>query len=285
MAAVEKHLALAPEGAGAFPAQKADTLTVMGMAAVIYCLSTLMHEAGGHGGACLAVGAQPRAWGAFYFDCDTHLGPAWKWRVVAGAGNTVNLAVAILAGFLFRFTSWERSTTRLALALTISVNLFTWAGYFLFSGLTGIGDWGDARDGMLWQVPNSLYWRSGEFAFGLAAYLLAMRLNGRLFGTIFGGVDGSRRAGRLTAWTAYFTGSGLSLLIGLLNPVGIFITLASAAASSFGGTAGFWNTAASIPLDGSQPAPPIGRNWAWIVAGAVIAAADALILGRSIKLS
>ena len=284
MAAVEKHLALAPESAGSLAPQRADTLTVMGMAAVIYCLSTLLHEAGGHGGACLAVGAKPLEWGAFYFDCDTHLGPAWKWRAVAGAGNTVNLIVAIVAGFILRVTPWERSTTRLALVLAISVNLFVWAGYFLFSGLTGVGDWGDTKEQMLWRAPNTIYWRSGEFAFGLAAYLLSMRLNGRLFGTLFGGVEGSRRAGRQTAWTAYFTGSGLSLLIGLLNPVGPFITLASAAASSFGGTAGFWNTSGTMPLDASEPAPPIGRNWAWIVAGVGVATADALILGRSIKL-
>ena len=133
-------------------------------------------------------------------------------------------------------------------------------------------------------MPNAIFWRSGEFAFGVAAYLLSMRLSGRVLGTIFGGVEGSRRAGRLTAWTAYFTGSGLSLLIGLLNPLGVYITLASAAASSFGGTAGFWSAHGFMPMDGRPPAPPVPRNWGWVVAGVVVAAADALVLGRSIKL-
>ena len=59
MAAVEKHQALAPGFAEERTAAPADLLTVAGMAAVIYCLSTLLHEAGGHGGACLAVGAKP----------------------------------------------------------------------------------------------------------------------------------------------------------------------------------------------------------------------------------
>jgi hypothetical protein len=285
MAAVEKHLALSPGMAEERTAQPADFLTVAGMAAVIYCLSVMLHEAGGHGGACLAVGAKPLAWGAFYFDCDTHLGPPLKWRVVAGAGSTVNLIVAVLAGFAFRATPSERSTTRLALTLALAVNLFTWAGYFLFSGISGIGDWGDGKEQMLWQVPNGALWRGGEFAFGVTAYLLSMRLTGRLMGTIFGGGPGSRKAARLTAWTAYFTGSGLSLLIGLLNPVGIFITLASAAASSFGGTAGFWGAHGFVPQDGSTPAPPIRRSWPWIVAGVVVAAAYAAVLGRSIRLA
>ena len=284
MAAVEKHLALAPEGAAPFAAQRADTLTVMGMAAAIYCLSTLLHEAGGHGGACLAVGAHPREWGAFYLDCDTHLGPPWKWRVVAGAGSTMNLIAAILAGVVFRALPRERSTARLAAALVIGVNLFTWAGYFLFSGLAGIGDWSDSREQMFWLVPGAMIWRAAEFVFGVAAYGLSMRLVGRIFGTIFGGGPGSRKAARLTAWTAYFTGSGLSLLIGLMNPVGLFITLASAAASSFGGTAGFWGAHSFTPQNDAPAAPPVTRNWAWIVAGVVIALADALILGRSIKL-
>lgn len=282
MAAVETHLALDAEPAAA-PPVKADLLTVMGMAAVIYCLSTLLHEGGGHGGACLAVGARPVTWGAYYFDCDTHAGPAWKWRVVAGAGNTVNLIVATIAGVALRLTPWRRSTTRLALTLALSVNLFTWAGYFLFSGATGLGDWGDGREQMLWRVPNVAIWRSGEFAFGLLAYLLAMRLNGRLFGTLFGGVEGSRRAGRLTAWTAYFTGGALAVLIGLLNPVGLFVILASAAAATFGGTAGFWNTGNQMPLDGAPPAPPVTRNWTWIIAGAAVAIGYALIFGRSIQ--
>lgn len=285
MAEAEAEARLATRPAGREQDRAApDLLTVAGMSAVIYCLSTLMHEAGGHGGACLAVGAAPRVWGAFYFDCDTHLGPPWKWRAVAAAGSTVNVIVAILAGLALRATPWRRSTTRLALTLVIAVNLFTWAGYFLFSGLTGIGDWSDSKEQVLWLVPHAALWRAGEFAFGVAAYVLSMRQVGRLFGKILGGGPGSRRTARSTAWTAYFTGSGLSLLIGLLNPVGVFITLASAAASSFGGTAGFWSANMFVPQDGAEPAPPVRRNWAWIVAGVIVAGADALFLGRSIKL-
>jgi hypothetical protein len=261
----------------------ADLLTVAGMAAAIYCLSVMLHEGLGHGGACLAVGDRPREWGAFYFDCDTRLGPAWKWRAVAAAGSTVNLIVAVIAGFALAITPRDRSTTRLALILTLAVNLFTWAGYFLFSGLTGLGDWGDGREAVLWRVEPGFAWRAGFAALGLVAYTAAIRLTGRLLGTVFGGVDGARREARRVTITAYLTGSTLSLLIGLLNPVGVFITLASAAASSFGGTAGFWSAPSALPLDGSRPAPRVERNWLWIVGGAAVAAAYAAVLGPSIK--
>ena len=281
MAAVDARLALDVDTAGS-QTGGADLLTVAGMAAAIYCLSVMLHEGAGHGGACLAVGAQPKVWGAFYFDCDTHLGPAWKWRAVAAAGNTVNLIVAALVGLVLRGVALERSTTRLALTLTIAVNLFTWAGYFLFSGLTGIGDWGDTQGQVLWGVEPRYAWRSGEFAFGLAAYIWSMRLTGRLFGTIFGGARESRREGRRVAMTAYLTGSTISLLIGLLNPVGLFVTLASAAASSFGGTAGFWSAPGFMPLDGSMPTPRVERSWPWIFGGVAVAGAYALLLGRSI---
>ena len=115
--------------------------------------------------------------------------------MVAGAGNTVNLIVAVLAGLVLRMTPWERSTTRLALTLVLGVNLFTWAGYFLFSGATGIGDWGDGKEQMLWLIPNAGLWRGGEFALGAAAYVMSMRLTGRVLGTIFGGGAGLAQGG------------------------------------------------------------------------------------------
>ncbi len=282
MAAVDAHLARDLDMAGS-QTGGADLLTVAGMAAVIYCLSVMLHEGLGHGGACLAVGSQPKAWGAFYFDCDTHLDPPWKWRVVAAAGNTVNLIVAAIAGLVLRGVALDRSTTRLALTLFIAVNLFTWSGYFLFSGLTGIGDWGDQKEAVLWQVEPGFAWRSGLFAFGLATYVGSMRLTGRLLGTIFGGARESRREARRVVATAYLTGSFLSLLIGLLNPVGLFVTLASAAASSFGGTAGFWSAPGFMRLDGTMPTPRVERSWPWIMAGVLVAGAYAAVLGRSIK--
>ena len=48
--------------------KRIDFVTVACLAAVAYVVTTAVHEGGGHGGACLAVGGKPIAWGAYYFD-------------------------------------------------------------------------------------------------------------------------------------------------------------------------------------------------------------------------
>jgi len=71
------------------------------------------------------------------------------------------------------------------------------------------------------------------------------------------------------------------VLVGLLNPVGIFITIMSAAASSFGGLAGFISIGYAAPGADAPRAFRIARNWPVIVLGALVLLGFALVLGPS----
>src|SRR3546814_12183550 len=64
----------------------------------------------------------------------------------------------------------------------------------------------------------------------------------------------------------------------LLNPVGLFILLMSAAASSFGGLAGFISIGFAVPKGATETGFAVGRRWPLFVAGLLATLAFALIL-------
>ncbi len=263
--------------------KKFDYLTVIGLAAVAYVVTTLLHEGLGHGGACLAVGGKAVAWGAYYFDCDEAQGlPA---QIVAAAGNTVNLIIAILAALILKTRLADPQTPRGAgtvfIWLMFCLNAFTWAGYFLFSGIAGIGDWGIEKSAVLYKVPNPMTWRIVMAVFGGVSYFLLGRAAGRMLGQLIGGDN--KQTGRKLAWTAYFTGGVLAFLIGLMNPVGFIIVLISSLASSLGGTSGlWWQHQFMCPSQEARFA--LTRNGLWIALGLIAAVAYALVFGPTVRL-
>ena len=261
---------------------KSDIPTLAGMAAVVFTFTTLMHEGLGHGGACLAIGAHPVAWGAYYFDCDTHAGPAWKWQAVAAAGSTVNLILCVLsyAALKAALVKGARGTFALFLWLMFVLDGFTWAGYFLFSGIAGIGDWGPGPENVLDGVANPMVWRGVMAVVGALLYFLIGRAGGRLRGQITGG---DKAAGRRISTVFYISGGIVAVMVGLLNPLGLEIVLISSVASSFGGASGLMWLPGFIRIeDGATYS--VKRNWLWVVAGIAAAAAYGLILGPTIKL-
>lgn len=258
-----------------------DLPTVIAIAAIAALVANQLHEAVGHGGACLALGRHVRAWGAFYLDCDTHDAPPWVGRLVAAAGSTMNLLTAILAFVVVRAT-W-RPRAGLFWWLLFAVGGFQWAGYFLFSGVSGIGDWGASKDGVFYLVPGWGLWRILLAVGGGLLYwawaIVAMRLLVRLTGAD----DAGRRQARLLCWLSYATIGGIAFAVGLLNPVGVYILLASAVASSFGGPSGLVWAPFYIRAGAPAAAPfAIARSWGWIAAAIVLVVAEALILGPSL---
>jgi len=253
---------------------KFDVLTVIGMAAVAYVVTTLLHEGLGHGGACLAVGGQPQTWGAYYFDCDTRGLPAWTARIVAAAGSTVNAIVAVVTGLMLSGRKDLRGAGALFLWLMFALNAFTWAGYYLFSGVANVGDW--SEEGVLNGLSFALPLRIAMAVVGGILYFLL----GRAAGQFMSHLVGNKTAGRRMAWTAYITGGVVALLIGLMNPVGIVIVIASSLASSLGGTSGLLWQHTFIRSEPTHFALP--RSWPWIAAGVIAAGAYAAVLGRSL---
>jgi hypothetical protein len=261
-------------------ASRVDAWTVAGLALLLLPLLTMSHELLGHALTCVATGHQPSELGAYYVQCNADAG--WSRRLVAMAGTLVDV---LLAGV--GFVLWRRARQplpRLVWWIVFTVKGMVAAGYWMFSGLTNLGDWGPAAGGGLGPLPWPWAWRVLLFLLGLAAYIGVTRKAITMMATMLGGGDAARGAQRTIALTLYIVGGVAAVLVSLFNPVGIAITLMSAVASSFGGTAGLFNVAYAKP----RAVPPTGfmidQRPAIVAAGVAMTIAFAAVLGPTITL-
>lgn len=256
-----------------------DLPTIVALAMLLNPLLTMWHEIGGHAAMCAALGGRVAAIGAFYVECTGLTG--LPDMAVACAGVTVNLLLAIVAHAIWRGA--RRDRWRLFWWLVWVSQAFVAVGYFCFSGVSGVGDLGVARGGGLLGVPMPIAVRIGELALGTVAYGLLVRRAITTLGAMIGAGDSDARARRRIAHGYYLASGAVAILVGLLNPVGMFVTIMSAAASSFGGLAGF------IPIGFARPAAvspakfEIRRSWPVIIAGIGATALFAILLGPSIQ--
>jgi hypothetical protein len=257
-----------------------DPLTVGSIGILAYMLGSVLHEGVGHGGACLLVGAKPLALSSVYFECSLDS------RLVLAGGTLMNLLAGAVFFALGRLTGRGYPRLKYFFWISMTVNLFTGTGYFLFSGIGGIGDWGAFIQGLGPQWP----WRIGLTIFGAATYLLAGRISLVELRPLIGSNKEQRyqRAVRLSA-IPYFAGGILMCIAGALNPEGMILILISAAASTFGGTSGlmwttYWlNRGTVIPYGPPAEPMPIHKSWPLIVAAAAIAIAFVGVLGPSVR--
>jgi hypothetical protein len=202
------------------------------------------------------------------------------------AGTLMNMLAGAAFFALGRLTRRSFPRLKYFFWIAMTVNLFTGTGYFLFSGIGGIGDWGAFIHGLGFQWP----WRIGLTLLGAATYLLAARISLLELRPFIGSDMEQRyqRAVRLSV-VPYFAGGILMCIAGALNPQGMVLILISAAASTFGGTSGLmWTTdwlkrGTLIPLGPPADPMPIQRSWPLIVAAGALALAFIAILGPSIR--
>jgi hypothetical protein len=254
-----------------------DLWTIVAIAVVATALASFIHEGIGHGGACLLTGGHPLALSTVHFEC------AREGRLVDAGGTIAN----VIAGLLFFLGSRMvlRSTRlRYFLWLSMTINLFSAAGYFLFSGVGGIGDWAAFIEGL----HPAWMWRGGLIILGIVSYPLVawfVMLEMRPF---LGPnrQERLRRAKRFN-FVAYFTGGILACVAGFFNPVGMILVAISAAAASFGGTSGLlWMglllRGGMISADNFEM-PAFTRSRSWMVAAALVAIVFVGVLGPGLK--
>ena len=259
-----------------------DPLTIVAIALLAYVIGDVLHEAVGHGGTCLVVGGRPLVLSTVHFECDYH--GVWGERFIAAGGTIVNLCAGALAFLACRRAASASGAVAWFLWLLMAVNLLSGTGYFLFSGVGGIGDWADFVRGLgpVWVT------RLGLTVLGGVTYWLVVLRALRALDPCLSG-DGKERVRSATRMTvpAYLAGGILSCIAGLLNPVGMILVAISAAAASFGGTSGL----AWMPqlLHGERAAASesaqllVSRSWGWIALGAVAAAVFVLVLGPGVR--
>ncbi len=257
----------------------ADALTIAGIALIAYALASVVHEGLGHGGACLLTGGKLLVISTVDMQCSAEP------RMVIAGGTLMNVAAGALCFALGRVASRISPRLRYFMWLSMTVNLFTAAGYFAFSGIGDFGDWASFIQGLGPQWA----WRIGITIFGAAAYILVARFSLLELRPLIGG-DKERRFARAVRLSRmpYFAGGILACVAGSLNPQGMILVALSAAASTFGGTSGLlwmmnWLKGDRIPL-GSAPEPmPIRRSWPWIVTAFVLALAFVVVLGPGVR--
>ena len=257
-----------------------DRSTLIGLTLLLLPLLTMAHELGGHALTCVALGQHPTELGAYYVECPGAVG--WAGRVVAMAGTSVDVLV-----FLLGYLAWRRvrrPLPKLALWIVFVVKGMVAAGYWMFSGVSGFGDWGPGPGGGIGPLPDPWLWRIGLAVVGLVAYIGVVKLAICTLDAMLGGGEQSARVRKQVAMTVYVVGGVSALLVGLLNPHGLVIVLLSAVASTFGGTAGLFNVAYRPVRPEPAAAFRIGRHPALLVAGLVVTLGFAFVLGPTLYL-
>ena len=257
--------------------QKVDLLTVVGWGMFLFPLLTMWHEIGGHAALCVVQGGRVTTIGAFYVDCAGLTGIPNI--VVAIAGVFVN---AVLAVIVYRLWCGSRTDqVRLVLWLVWVTEAFVAAGYFCFSGVTGFGDLGTGAGGSLQTLPVPLVIRGAEILIGVYAYISLVRVAIRSLNVMLGTGPDTRTSRRRIAHGYYATAGIGAVLVGLLNPVGVVITIMSAAASSFGGLAGFISIGFAQSREGSAIPFVVNRNWIVLSLGVIVLLSFSVVLGPS----
>lgn len=264
-----------------------DWITISAVAALTYAVVSMVHEGLGHGGACLIVGGIPRELSSMDFDCDLQgLGVAAE-KIVAAGGTIANLIFGLGALALYRRIPITSSPLwRFSVWLFAAVNLMTGTGYFLFSGVGGIGDWAVVIGGLappwLWRLLLAL--SGGGLYFVTTVYLF------NALGPLIGDARPERYRRALSlATVSYIAGGALSLLAGFLNPGGLALVAISGAAASLGGTSGLaWGPqmlrgtpTAAVDPPATDP-PVIARSWPVIAITGAASVVFILVLGRGV---
>jgi hypothetical protein len=243
-------------------------------------LLTMWHEIGGHAAVCALQGSKVQTIGAFYIHCAT--ASRIQTLLVAFAGVTANTLLALVAYLLWKKATGDRS--RLVLWLIWLSQGFTAVGYLCFSGASGAGDLGVGSHGAIGPVSHALAWRLLELVVGVLTYTMLVKKGARDLTTMLGDAPETRKTRQRIAYVYYGVSGMTAVLVGLLNPLGIFITLMSAAASSWGGLAGLIGIGRG-KAKGSIIKPfVVETDWFVCIAGLITLLVFAAMLGPSIRL-
>jgi hypothetical protein len=241
------------------------------MAVLAIAASSLLHEGLGHGVTAWLRGDIPTLLSSNHFD---DLRPD---RLVDAAGTLVNLAAGSIAIFASTLVT-RHINLRYFLWLLGSLNLMSGAGYFLFSGTLGLGDWQDVIRG--W--PHYVALRIAMALFGVVLYFLVVALIARLLRPFC--PDRTRHhsiyntVGRLP----YYAACVFYSLAGAFDPLGIRMLLLSTIPAAFGGHSGLMWADSLLPTHSTETPLTVSRAPAWWVAALAIGPAYIFLLGRGI---
>lgn len=256
--------------------RRPDTLTIIAIAIVASAIADVLHEAVGHGGACVVCGLHPLALSTVHFEC------SFDSRLVDAGGTLVNLIAGTISCFVARAVTLPRA--RLFWWLLMTFNLLAAGGYFLFSGTANIGDWAQFIQGL----QPSWAWHLLLIAIGVVSYSFFAWLSLRALQPLLA-PDQATRLSRARRYLLipYFTSGTLHTIAGLFNPVGMILVAISAMAGSFGGSSAMlWMGSVlrgKLIQAPQQEGELVERSKVWIAVAAVVAMVFVVVLGRGLR--
>jgi hypothetical protein len=245
-----------------------NKMTIISMAVIASALATALHEGVGHGITAALRGDVVTEL------TSNHLSSVHPDRWVDAGGTIVNLIVGASALLACRLAG-KRANTRYFLWLLAALNLLPGAGYFLFSGVFGFGDWFQVILGL----PHQMALRVGMVIFGAALYVLVARLlavNVRPF-------VWDRKEFESVGWVPYFAAGLFSCAAGLFDPLGIKLLFISTLPAALGGSSGLLWADGLMPETVPEQHLVIHRNSLWWIAAVVIGSGYIVTLGRGIS--
>jgi hypothetical protein len=253
-------------GTMAFEHSKA---TIISMAVIASGIATLLHEGVGHGVIAWLRGDIPTEL------TSNHLSSLRPDRWVDAGGTLVNLAAGTTSLLISR-RAGDRANIRYFFWILAALNLLPGAGYFLFSGILGLGDWYEVIAGL----PHQAALRIGMTVFGVALYVMVVRLlaiSVRPFAP-------DRRTYNTAGRVPYYAACLFSCAGGALDPLGIKLLFLSTIPAAFGGSSGLLWADVLIPSAAPEVKLVVQPARAWWIAAVVFGVCYVVFLGRGIKI-
>ena len=247
--------------------ERHDKLTIISMAVIASALGALLHEGLGHGLIAWLRGDVPTEL------TSNHLSTLRPDRWVDAGGTLVNLlagAGAIWAMHVVR----DHANVCYFFWILAALNLLNGTGYFMFSGISGFGDWNEVIRGL----PHQTAVRIAMTVFGALTYFLTVRLLAAFVRPFVA----DRRAYNIVGRLPYCAAGLFSCLAAAFDPLGIKLLLISTVPAAFGGPSGLLWADGLLPPTSPRSLLVVHREITWWIAAAALGSAYILFLGRGI---
>jgi hypothetical protein len=244
--------------------------TIISMAVIASGIATLLHEGVGHGVVAWLRGDIPTEL------TSNHLSTLRPDRWVDAGGTLVNL-VAGAASLLISRRAGDRANIRYFFWILAALNLLPGAGYFLFSGILGLGDWNEVILGL----PQQAALRIGMTVFGVGLYLMVVRL----LAVFVRPFAPDRPTYNIVGRFPYYAACLFSCAAGALDPLGLKLFFLSTVPAAFGGSSGLLWADGLMPGAAPDLKLVVHRALAWWIAAVVLGIFYVVFLGQGIQFS
>ncbi len=241
--------------------------TIISLAVLASAAATLLHEGVGHGLVAWLRGDIPTEL------TSNHLSSLRPDHWVEAGGTLVNLFVGGLSLLASR-AAGNHANLRYFLWILAALNLLPGAGYFLFSGIFGFGDWQAVIAGLQHQAALRIL----MVVFGGALYVAVVRMLAVAVRPFCSRRPVYNTVGRLP----YYAACLFSCAAGALDPLGLKLFFVSTVPAAFGGSSGLLWADSLFPAERPESMLHVSPQPALWIAATVLGIAYIVILGRGI---